>query len=586
MHVNPMACHAFLGLTALVMDVVVSADGVQSDWPHVHDKTQTVKYAALGLFSKNFYGTGIKPVIGEVSKHPSNPLFEQDKPWEPRLDNAYPNIEYNQSTGVFQLWYGGCGAVASCSNQFLEYANSTDGLSWSKPNLGRYNLSEKFPSLSAIGKENNIIMFGGGLGVYRDPMESDPQKLYKISGGSPGGCYSEDGSSDCLVATAASPDGINNWTDVTPLVFPKPWRPDCHTNIVYDNIGSRYLMTTRDYIDERMIAISASGSTPKRWKGNWSLLYSNEYPPAQEAAPCLHLPADVDPVKECGSRCRLTDNCAFFWVYTAGNLKGDCFLKSAILPGSLMKPACPECGGEFYKMDGSPAPVSPTNHSTFGSWGNPVLVEKGSEAQQLYSQITIPFYDIFLGIVMVFDAETGSIGPNAGHVHCRLAWSNSALANWSWVDEGGLTGKEFIPAGALGTFDSHVCFAAHLPIKLSSGEIQLYYMGGNGPHSGLRNTSFGLATTGPDRFAGVGGSGSIESRSILVTGSTLIITADVFPAGSISIYVNGASSLPIRENVTDTKVAFTSSPGLSPGSTVVLKFGLDNAVLYSIGFTP
>ena len=44
-----------------------------------------------------------------------------------------------------------------------------------------------------------------------------------------------------------------------------------------------------------------------------------------------------------------------------------------------------------------------------------------------YSQITWPFYDVYLGIVMVFDALSGSVGPLAGHVHCRLAWSRDGL---------------------------------------------------------------------------------------------------------------------------------------------------------------
>ena len=50
---------------------------------------------------------------------------------------------------------------------------------------------------------------------------------------------SADGAENCVVGTAGSPDGINNWTAVTPLVFPKPWRPDCHTNLFYDPPTSR-----------------------------------------------------------------------------------------------------------------------------------------------------------------------------------------------------------------------------------------------------------------------------------------------------------------------------------------------------------
>ena len=65
-----------------------------------------------------------------------------------------------------------------------------------------------------------------------------------------------------------------------------------------------------------------------------------------------------------------------------------------------------------------------------------------------------------------------------------------------------------------------------------------YYMGGNGPHSGVRNTSLGLATLPSfDRFAGVGGSGRATAAAArLVTGSRLTVTADALAAGaSISV---------------------------------------------------
>ena len=70
------------------------------------------------------------------------------------------------------------------------------------------------------------------------------------------------------------------------------------------------------------------------------------------------------------------------------------------------------------------------------------------------------------------------IRPNAGHVHCMLAWSNESLQNWQWVDPAGLDAlKEFIPAGKLGSFESHVCFAgkAHYPtgiyLTMASGTL-------------------------------------------------------------------------------------------------------------------
>lgn len=98
---------------------------------------------------------------------------------------------------------------------------------------------------------------------------------------------SDDGSKDCVVGTAGSPDGIHNWSDVKSLGFPRPWRPDCHTNLFFDEPTSQYLMTTRDYVNPagREISIAHSGGGGggndgggKHWLGNWSLYSSNEYP--------------------------------------------------------------------------------------------------------------------------------------------------------------------------------------------------------------------------------------------------------------------------------------------------------------------
>ena len=38
-------------------------------------------------------------------KHAANPLFEEDKPWEKRLDNLYGNITYDYAEGMYKCWY-------------------------------------------------------------------------------------------------------------------------------------------------------------------------------------------------------------------------------------------------------------------------------------------------------------------------------------------------------------------------------------------------------------------------------------------------------------------------------------------------
>ena len=52
-------------------------------------------------------------VIGEVRKHPRR-LFEADRPWEPRIDNGYPNVHHDTAAAPpFRLWYDCCSRPCS-----------------------------------------------------------------------------------------------------------------------------------------------------------------------------------------------------------------------------------------------------------------------------------------------------------------------------------------------------------------------------------------------------------------------------------------------------------------------------------------
>jgi hypothetical protein len=164
---------------------------------------------------------------------------------------------------------------------------------------------------------------------------------------------------------------------------------------------------------------------------------------------------------------------------------------------------------------------------------------------QYYSQVTFPFYNIYLGIVMVFHAVDPPNVYGRGKVHCELVYTTdpSMTANWTRI----APGVDFIPLGTpmgegKGQFDSHICFASGVPIRMDS-EIYVYYMvrnccatsnlcraacceavlagwlraaapaagapsqGGDGPHYSKswpdpdhRNSSFGLATLRQDGF--------------------------------------------------------------------------------------
>lgn len=219
---------------------------------------------------------------------------------------------------------------------------------------------------------------------------------------------------------------------------------------------------------------------------------------------------------------------------------------------------------------------------------------QGSLDHQLYSQITFRWHNAYLGIVMVYDATDA-----AQRIHCRLAWATTALGDWLWVDEASLGNADFIPLGADGAFDSHVCFAAASPVR-HKGEERVYFMGGNGPHFGVRNSSLGVGTIRKDRFASIRGSGTLFTTELLITASWLTVTADVDPdGGSVMVGLRdlgeGAQqelhinkSVPLTFNGTDVHMAFEAGCvnfDTLVGQRLVLEARLWHASLFTIGFS-
>jgi len=46
-----------------------------------------------------------KLTVGVVRKDKSNPLFKEDKPWEPRFDNPYSSVIYDKEEKIYKCWY-------------------------------------------------------------------------------------------------------------------------------------------------------------------------------------------------------------------------------------------------------------------------------------------------------------------------------------------------------------------------------------------------------------------------------------------------------------------------------------------------
>jgi hypothetical protein len=136
---------------------------------------------------------GVQRVLHPLKRHPNNPLIVQDKPWEcAKGFRYYPSVCMwsnpvlrDPQTGRFRMWYSGY--VDFDEQQrgtgLLMYAESDDGLTWRKPNLGLVTWHGS--------KQNNIVLAGAAEPgapcrildtcslIYR-PEEPEPANRYRL----------------------------------------------------------------------------------------------------------------------------------------------------------------------------------------------------------------------------------------------------------------------------------------------------------------------------------------------------------------------------------------------------------------------
>ena len=199
--------------------------------------------------------------IGTVEKHPDNPLFGEDKPWEPRLDNVYGAVIFDEKDSIWKCWYNPF-VVDEMTTRTPEdkrnpydteykdwdyerkigvcYAYSSDGLNWIKPNLGLVEFNGN--------KNNNLIMWvpgPHGLGVFLDEQDPDTSRRFKSFHST------FDFEGDEMVSVSWSSDGIH-WVDN--IRCPEINSPgDTHNNAVWDPVAKIYRGYTRLKVDGRRV---------------------------------------------------------------------------------------------------------------------------------------------------------------------------------------------------------------------------------------------------------------------------------------------------------------------------------------------
>lgn len=204
-----------------------------------------------------------KLTVGKVQKDNRNPLFAEDKPWEPRFDNLYANVVYDEQEKLYKCWYSPFIIDESTSNtprkdrvnggkfrymgkhtgrrreMGICYAVSRDGIRWEKPNLGLVEFKGN--------KENNLVWRGPhGAGVFKDLRDPDPKRRYKMffKGGK--------------ISVAFSGDGLH-WGKA--IECPEAnVRGDTHNNVFWAPTLGRYVGITRTWARPRGRQVARTSS--------------------------------------------------------------------------------------------------------------------------------------------------------------------------------------------------------------------------------------------------------------------------------------------------------------------------------------
>lgn len=207
MHPTRSRCPAalWLGLAALALWL----SPIPCAWAKEGESAKNARTILLVDDHEILYRAGTKRFLNLPQRHAKNPLIREDKPWE--LAIGWTSVHRNPASGKYQLWYqayAGKRAMAKTHECVVCYAESDDGIAFTKPNLGLFDFNGE--------KETNIVLLGSGVlgdrycnSVIFDPRDADESRRYKMAFTD----WSRDASGEVWVGmhVAFSPDGIR-WT--------------------------------------------------------------------------------------------------------------------------------------------------------------------------------------------------------------------------------------------------------------------------------------------------------------------------------------------------------------------------------------
>ncbi|WP_053207411.1 hypothetical protein [Jiangella muralis] len=110
--------------------------------------------------------TDLERVVHPGTK--TGPVLTPTEPWEGVMTQIMGSVFWDPSYGKYRMYYVGINA-----GWRILYAESDDGTTWEKPDLGLVDYQGS--------KANNIVLApAGGGGVVYDPDDADPNRRYKM----------------------------------------------------------------------------------------------------------------------------------------------------------------------------------------------------------------------------------------------------------------------------------------------------------------------------------------------------------------------------------------------------------------------
>jgi hypothetical protein len=167
-----------------------------------------------------------------AQKYPGNPVLGPKEEWEGPVALTHGSVI--RDGDIYRIWYH--------SRPGVSYAESPDGIAWTKPKLGLFEIDGHDTNVvidrdASPRKPNALPYFGEVIGVLKDTHEKDPSRRYKMGFLSIERDYK--GPHEDLfhhgqrrgLGVAVSPDGIHwslidNWTTETICDGPGHWMWD------------------------------------------------------------------------------------------------------------------------------------------------------------------------------------------------------------------------------------------------------------------------------------------------------------------------------------------------------------------------